>query len=234
MVIVRVGQDGSHRDFAVYEKVIRRSSAFMNNALKEPWKESNNRIVRLPDFNAGTFDIYHFWLLSDRLHCRNKTGGAAKTKYMDLFDELHTLQRLSHLGHYLVDVSFTDTVSDAILQCSKDLRLIEIGIPKSCGSEIYRNIPEGAPVRSLIVDIVAWTASYHWIQRLKLQSSDTDLDFVMDVLHAMAKRFLLPGSSTSPLDEPTTSCKYHSHGYAKECYRTKRTRYVTQRSHIQR
>jgi hypothetical protein len=138
MVIVRVGESDQTRTFAVYEKLIRNSSVFMNNALKQPWKESTNRIVCLPGFQPATFDVYHLWLLTGKLHCRRNSVNDSQTtstaiSRSDLSAEMNTLQQLSHLGHFLVDFSFTDTVCDAILQCSKDLQLAKIGIPITFG-----------------------------------------------------------------------------------------------------
>jgi hypothetical protein len=204
-IIVRAGQPGITQDFAVYEKLVRQSSIFMNNALKEPWKESTDRVVCLPDFRGEAFDVYHLWLLTGNLH--NKVKRSHGVDFADgsrmLYYELLDLATLSHLGHYLLDTAFTDTVCDVILQCCQDLQSIGIAYPMEYGSRIYKLLPERSPTRSLIANVVAWTTTYRGIESFNNEHSDTThADYPLDVLQAMAKRFLSPGTSTSPLVEP--------------------------------
>jgi hypothetical protein len=233
MVTIRVGPPGETHDFAVYEKLIRNSSAFMDAALKEPWKESASRVVCLPDFRNETFDIYHLWLLSGKLHSRKERQNDSNTKVSlpslsYLKDEVITLQKLSHLGHYLLDTDFTDTVCDALFHVCRDFQSTGMVFPISSAQGFYKVIPQGSPIRSLIADVIAWTTTHSHIDLLKCYYSlDAHPDLVMDLLHAMSKRFLSPGTSTSPLREPKLSCKYHSHGDEKECYRKKEIGYVT-------
>jgi hypothetical protein len=230
MVTIRVGRPGETHDFAVYEKLIRNSSAFMDAALKEPWKESASRVVCLPDFRNETFDIYHLWLLSGKLHSRKQRQNDSNTKVSlpsisDLYDEIFTLRSLSHLGHYLLDTDFTDTVCDALFHVCRDSQSTGMVFPISFAQGFYKVIPQGSPIRSLVADVIAWTTTYSTIGSVKRHYPDyVHPDFLMDLLHAMSKRFLSPGTSTSPLRKPKLSCKYHSHGDEKECYRKKRDR----------
>jgi hypothetical protein len=233
MVTIRVGPPGETHDFAVYEKLIRNSSAFMDAALKEPWKESASRVVCLPDFRNETFDIYHLWLLSGKLHSRKERTNDSNTKVPPpslsyLNGEVIALRKLSHLGHYLLDTDFTDVVCDALLQCCHDLASIRYQFPVTIAPSFYKDIPNGSPIRSLIVDVIAWTTTHSGVARLEhIHRDDVHPDFTMDLLLAVTKRFMSLGTSTSPLQEPKLSCKYHSHGDEKECYRKKEIGYVT-------
>jgi hypothetical protein len=235
MVVVRVGRNSHARDFAVYEKLVRQSSAFINNALKEPWKESTDRIVCLPEFRSETFDAYHLWLLTGKLHCKQELADDTedpKQISSVLYGELLNLKDLSRLGHYLLDAAFTDRVCDAILQCCQDLNSAGERFPASYGFSFYSAIPQGSPTRSLIANVVTYTAEYVDVVHFKDVFLDAmHSDFIMDVLQAMAKRWMKSDSSpTSPLWEPEASCKYHSHGDHTICYKKKDKGYVPRRS----
>jgi hypothetical protein len=234
-VIIRVGAKDHSHDFAVYEKLVRHASAFINNALKEPWQESIDRVVGLPDFTKKTFGIYHLWLLTGKLHRKHKPDviQSPETPSLSLWLELLTLRDLSKLGHYLLDTAFTDTECDAILQCCEALQSLGTEFPITYISYFYKAIPEGLSTRSLIANVIAWTTTSKQVDSVKRHHANkVHPDFLVDMLHAMAKRFLSPGKSISPLKEPNMSCEYHSHGDEKPCYRKKKTGYVTHRSHL--
>jgi hypothetical protein len=226
MAIVRVGRSKRTHDFAVYEKLIRQSSAFMNAALKEPWKEPSERVVCLPDFTSKTFDVYHLWLLTSKLHSKDEPAVDSDRAHAvsELFHELLRLQGLSQLGHYQLDNAFTDTVCDAILQCSQDLQSIGSRYPVRYGALFFKRLPEGSLTRSMIANLVAWTTTYLDVKDHNDRYSHmAQLDYPSAVLEAMARKFLSQGSSISPLREPKMSCKYHSHGDKELCYRKKGT-----------
>jgi hypothetical protein len=236
MITVRVGpgdDDDNIRDFTVYETLIRESSDFVDNALRGPWLESQNRLVTLPATCSQTFDIYHQWLLTEKLHSKSSPGlqywtrEIANSLPFEYFHEVVVLMELSVLGHYLHDTSFTDTVSDALLQCTAELPKLGASFPVTFGSSVFEEVPEGAPVRSLVVNLIAWTNSGRQIIDLhRKESGNHHPDFVMELLRAVAKRFMSEAPGTSPLEGWETSCKYHSHRDEKPCYRKKAEEYV--------
>jgi hypothetical protein len=231
MVTIRVGVHGEHDDFAVYEKLIRRASIFMEYALKGPWQESTDRIVCLPEFTKRTFGIYHVWLLTGKLRCITKVADDnqhSSTEINQFYRELLNLRDLSHLGHYLIDTTFTDTVCDAILRCCKDLDWLGSQFPIAYGSHFYDVLPPDSRTRSLVADLVVWTTTDLQVDRLRQNNSSVlHSDFLMDVLHAMVIRCTSPGTLTSPLKEPDMSCKYHSHSQWDTCYKETAERYIT-------
>jgi hypothetical protein len=229
MVRIRAGCSDQMRDFFVYEKLIRNSSVFMDNALKEPWKESTERTVCLPDFGSDTFDIYHIWLLTGKIHSRRKWFLSYNISDMvALYGEISQLQKLSHLGHYLIDTAFMDTVCDAILQCCREIESHEARFTITQDLSFYRVLPPGSPTRSMLANVVAQSTSFEKLNNLKpVYGNRPHPDLLMDILHAVAERFLSPRTSISPLQEPENSCKYHSHGEETVCYRKKETGYVT-------
>ena len=99
--------------FIVYEKVIRKPSAFVANILKDPRYQSNERVISLPGFQAKTFNLYHQWLLTGKLYSKN----ALTAPEFRFFREISLLAWAIILGHYLLDTNFLDTLSDAMIQC---------------------------------------------------------------------------------------------------------------------
>jgi len=247
MITVRVGKDNQTQDFAIYETLIRKSSTFVDNALKGSWRESTDRVVTLPEFDCMYFGIYHQWLLTGKLHSKMdpKVLDESYRRYKEmnsdaifnpeeyaLLNELVYLEMLSHLGHYLLDTNFMDTVSDAMIQIAKEFRSHGCIFSRPTASFIYDVIPEGSPTRSLVADLVAWTATWQQIRLLRVDRTgekvESHPDFISDVLQALALKHISPQTSISPLLMDETSCKYHSHGDEKPCYRKKKAeKYVT-------
>jgi hypothetical protein len=103
-----------------------------------------------------------------------------------------------------------DTLSDAILQCTKELKLDSACFPLGYGSRFFDTIPEGSFIRSLVADSVVWTSSNYELTHL-----DQGLhhpDFIMAMYKAAVSKFIFPGSAMTPLGSRQTGCEYHSHG----------------------
>lgn len=248
MITIRVDESKDQQDFVIYEKLIRKSSTFIDNELNKPWRGSTSRVVALPEFTYTTFGVYHLWLHTGQLHSRCDPTEVAgwyrqhiesmpepkvSLEACALSSEIINLELLSRLAHYLLDTDFMDTVNDAIIQC-----VLELDMGREWfslfrhGPEIYKVVPEGSPTRSLLVDLIAWTADSPQIAKLREgplspQDKEVHAEFTMDVLQVIASRFLSKTPSTSPLEGWQTSCKYHSHGDEKPCYRKKTEKYVT-------
>jgi len=192
---VRVGKGASVADFVIHEKMIRRSSEFSNKALSGSWREAQDQVVHLPEYWATDFDIYHRWLLEGRLYSQTPDPSGPMVALMS---ELLVLQPLSDLGHFLQDTDFLDTISDAILQCAKELKAMYGCIPINYGSDFFKFTPESSRIRVLVADLVVWTETKDVFKDLKQE--DNHPDFVMALLNAMASKFQSDGSAMSPLD----------------------------------
>lgn len=70
MVTIRVGDNEAIKNFTLYKSIICQSSDFVNNALKVPWRESDDGVIKLPTISAMYFKIYHSWLLSGKLYSK--------------------------------------------------------------------------------------------------------------------------------------------------------------------
>jgi hypothetical protein len=166
-----VGKGASVVDFVIHEKSIRNSSEFFKNALHGSWREAQDKAVHLPEFCATEFDVYHRWLLEGKLYSRKATAASVNkqsrsTTIQGLWLELLEIAPLSDLGHDLLDTNFMDTLSDAILQCTKELKFDSAYFPLGYGSRFFNTIPEGSCIRSLVADSVVWTSSNYELTHL--------------------------------------------------------------------
>ncbi|KAF2028832.1 hypothetical protein EK21DRAFT_113525 [Setomelanomma holmii] len=226
LVTIRLDQGDAISDFAVYEKLIRASSDFINNALKGRWRESTDSVIFLPDFKTAEFDKYYRWLLTGRLRTKSEhhwlpepgetiEGDDIQHLSEPLRHEVKELGRLSYLGHYLCDSDFQDTVSDAMIQCTHELGTFGSGFPFTYAPEFYKLIPQSSRTRCLIVDLIAWTRTessfYGFCSYARTRDKDDDhMEFMIGVFEACGSRFL----SSEPQNPPWGGswCKYHSHG----------------------
>jgi hypothetical protein len=239
MVTIQVDQGYTKRNFHVYKNLISAKSEFINNALKGDWRESKDRLVELPEFSSEDFEVYHVWLLTGRLHCRDGDKDYADQcldldKPEDLKDyegslwwEMDKLGNLSDLGHYLLDTDFTDTVSDAMIQCMIELHAEKCPFPVAKGPDMIAKLPESSPTRKLIFDLVAWTTDEAQMRRISadLRANPTEeenLGFMIGVSMAMTSKLTSstppPSSPLESWKSPETACKYHSHGKGNFCY----------------
>ena len=232
IVIVRVGRAGAMVNFSVYEDVIRRTSAYMKNILDGPWRESQLRIINVPGFASQAFNVYYQWLLTGKLHTKNRVeqedNGSShlpfqkrQSAHKALLLELRPLKQALHLAHYLLDTDFTDTVCDALIQCTIELQAIGSWFSSIRGNLFCMELPEGLPARQLVTDLVAWTAPPTDYAKDNTLFKQAEPEFIIDVLQAVTARLGLDVKATSPLERWETSCKYHCHGERSLCYRVK-------------
>jgi hypothetical protein len=232
-ITFRVGSNVKPSILSVPETLIRTSSQFVDAAMKGPWQESQERVISLPEFDHETFGIYFQRLVTGKLHTKQQPH--ASTSGPRLFgsdtpfgSEARLLGKLSSLGHYLLDVGFQDAVSDGIIQCSIEYQHRVYYGPSVFITHVYNTIPPKSPTKQLVVDICAWTTGDSALQCFGMYrfGPPYDADFLLELIRAMASRFLSEPPAKSPLEGWETSCKYHCHGNEKPCYREKSKKYV--------
>ncbi|KAF1849362.1 uncharacterized protein K460DRAFT_415740 [Cucurbitaria berberidis CBS 394.84] len=227
MITIRVGSGKQKSDFSLPEKLVREASQFIDAAMNGAWLESQGRVILLPDFDHDTFSIYFQWLLTGKLHSKQrytKPTIPITATYWSLNFEIVALGELVRLAHDLLDTDFRDTLNDGIIQCAAELQRFKLGFPAYQGSCFYDDTPCGSPTRQLIKDLCAWTSDECMIGSMGKSKEDRHPDFIMDLLQAVTWRFMSSNPGTSPLEGWETSCKYHCHGKEKPCYRKKSTR----------
>ncbi|KAF2690839.1 hypothetical protein K458DRAFT_426270 [Lentithecium fluviatile CBS 122367] len=70
MIVVSVGP--TQQKYRIYKDLISFYSEYFRNALKEPWKEAEDRVIELPDIEPQVFDVFVDWLYSQKVPEKNK------------------------------------------------------------------------------------------------------------------------------------------------------------------
>ncbi|KAI4906272.1 hypothetical protein J4E90_010745 [Alternaria incomplexa] len=202
VVTVRVGREPNHTDFTVHEDPIRASSAFFQTAFRHPWRESLERVVRLPECDAIDFQIYTHWLYSGLL-C------AIPSEVSGSNGVSSSLVRGYLLGDYLQDASYRDTIIDGLIEWDRHAD----DAPRTSFLSSWINIvddktSEGNPLQKLLVDITVWRTSHVWWTSV---IAKLPANFVRDVCIGLSTRYRVDGA-VFPVRIQANNCAYHSHG----------------------
>jgi hypothetical protein len=156
VITVRVGREPSHTDFTVHEDPIRASSLFFQAAFLRPWRESQERIVRLPECDATAFQIYTHWLYSGLL-CAIPSGASSSTGASS------SLVRGYLLGDYLLDTNYKDIIMDGLVEWNKDAGVAQrLTFLNSWINIVDDKTRQDSPLRKLLVDITVWDVAHPW------------------------------------------------------------------------
>jgi hypothetical protein len=99
--------------------------------------------------------------------------------------------------------------------------------PMALVTGFYNKIPPKSSTKQLVVDILAWTVRTFTLQVLGCGLGISYYtDFLLEVIRAMASKFMSEPQAKPPLEDWETSCKYHCHGDEKPCYRENSKRYI--------
>ena len=230
--MVRVGEaDDDQQEFVVYENLIRRSSEFFDNVLTELQDTSNERAICLPANHPAQFELYYHWLLTGKLYSKFRVGDSIfgdeiRSERLASANELSELYSASAIGHDLADTDFVDAVTDTILQWSTEKPFKDGNVPLYLGCKMYWRLPEGSPVRKLMVDLASSIKINDGVINELRQDSDPEekersVEFLLDILQVTASARDAHGSKLIDFDDWQTSCKHHCHGEEKACYRTR-------------
>jgi hypothetical protein len=208
-IIVRVGDEPERTDFSVHEDLICSRSRFFANAMRHDWKESEDRIVPLPDDLPSTFAIYRTWLYSGLLTSR----GFSTT------EEWGVLCSAYILGEKLQDSEFKDTVIDAMIEKINEEPMFEFN-PEMV-VEIYENTPPQSHARRLLVDLYTFAGKSSWLSKEKREFLHEDFLYALLVQFMKSKE--KPVGIIAPYHHQST-CAYHEHGGKLQgpCYKTKK------------
>jgi hypothetical protein len=217
IITILVGPEAIATRYFIHADLASKHSSFFQTCLKTGWKESAERIVRLPDLpadSAAVFEDFLSLLYTGKVYSIVR----GQERHADGAEEWVRLGNAWILGEVLLSTSFKDAVVDAMMhKISSDdcMPTFEI-LP------IYRHSPAGSPIRRLMVDI----AANHWSEHSAL-SIETDDDpailatFFQSVTIALMKRALQPKPAKKVKDPlgQLSQCLYHDHG-VEPCYKT--------------
>lgn len=229
--------------FLVHEEQICDASAFFKCAMRNGWKESEEKMVHLEDENPQLFMAYLRWLQSRVISIPSSTVPGE--------DDFLQLAKAYVLGDMLQDDDFTDAVTDAIIEkcffrrSDPDPLTFLPGGPAI--THVYENTPGDCLLRRLLVDLYLCHVQklgereqypYGFLYDLMAVSicpcGEDNMKSIGEIQHPGAYRLahstldhdslrrIGPDDSKNPLANPWDTCEYHRHVKAlKPCYKTK-------------
>jgi hypothetical protein len=207
VIAVRVGPEPDHTDFTVHEQLIRASSEFFEAALSREWRESQERVVRLPTCDKDAFRLYNQWPYSGRLH-------AIPTGPSRIDAESSNLIQGFLLGDYLQDCNYKDNTIGALVEWQKradDERISRFFC--SWVTAFEQQLHRQDPLRRVLVDMIVYRGSHHW---WVTAVTKVPALLVQDLSVCLSQRCKVPKNPSASL-VASSGCWYHSHG-AKPSY----------------
>ncbi|KAF2660742.1 hypothetical protein K491DRAFT_674661 [Lophiostoma macrostomum CBS 122681] len=190
IIEVRVGKDTKARPFTIHKELITSRSKFFANALKGSWRESKDNVVKLPEDDVDTFDLYVNLLYFGSIHIPEAGATAqreetlteklvrvshqeymALSKLYVLCDKLQDIQGVRLVTHAFVEATQKAKAPGKI--CFPDLWVVDY---------VYNNTPHGSPLRSFLMDSYAVFATNDWLRGTRSWISK---DFLYDVTMSM-------------------------------------------------
>ncbi|KAE9979957.1 hypothetical protein EG328_000602 [Venturia inaequalis] len=167
-----------HKKYTVHETIIRAESPFFEAALSKEWKESEERVVRLPEQYPEAFDIYMRWIYSGKLILEGRGLGPG-----DGYSKLaYVLSTAYVLGDVLQDSDFKDAVTDGLFE-TMSVESEDQCIPTCQVKFLFGNTLRGAPICRLLVD---W-----FVMKISIRELSNELYekwFTVEFLQALIKR----------------------------------------------
>ena len=199
-IIVLVG--AQEKRFTVHKNVITGRSAFFRAAVEGPFKEAEEKTVRLPEIDPDLFSVYLQWIYSDKIvilgagDIAKDTGGS---KQRALLIELYIL------ADALDDRRLRNRTTDEFIDLCRSTSW------PGCKSikRIWNSTPEGSKLRKLLIDYEMSkkrTSGACWIERNR---KSLPKSFMSDLAIAFAKTGLDKRKVTNP--RFASPLIYHDH-----------------------
>ncbi|KAF2087433.1 hypothetical protein K490DRAFT_65821 [Saccharata proteae CBS 121410] len=239
---VKVGDPEQPAHFTVHECLIKRQSAFFEQALTGAWKESTDRIVNLVEFSPESFAIYCYWLYSNNFWSEhfseeplpaNIEGPHPYDREWDLLLESFAL------GDFLQDTMFKDMIIDEITRWLTVRPTVSFRKAVELGTLIYDHTRKPAyeirewtfcrSPRLLPIDLMTsidWADQSSQTERGVLESANTD--FRLDYLFAYIEPspFRSARARETFIRDTRYPCRYHEHWRMDTpCYKTREPRF---------
>lgn len=209
-MVAGVGSEDSTSDFYIPEESLVRHSDFAAAALRNDWRESQQRVIRLPEASPDLFEIFAIFVSSGKIH-------SSKANEVITIDELNSkdeewvrLRDSWMLGDVLQSISFKDAITDAIIQKIQESERSPAGMQRT----VYARTVQDNGLRRLLVDI----APFRWKKetfKTRCNANGALEDFYRDVCARLIEK---QNGETDPLEN--AGCRYHDHGTEKPCYKT--------------
>jgi len=211
VIAVRVGAEPRHTDFTVNEKLICESSDFFKAALAREWRESQERLVKLPSCHQKYFHIYVQWLYSGHLHVSD--SGDVKTAVAKA-----NLMQSYLLADFLQDSRYKDFLMDTIREWVKGSTVRECeSLVQDYAEEMFRETATESSIRRLLVDAAVWRLGHSFWKANKVK---LPAEFTQEAVSGFSDRCQFGSSASDPFVPDKRGYDvflYHFHG-KKKCH----------------
>ncbi|KAF2209495.1 hypothetical protein CERZMDRAFT_5765, partial [Cercospora zeae-maydis SCOH1-5] len=181
VVTITVGTGANSEDFVVHDFLLKQSSSFFQAALKEEWKEGQEKIVNLPEDHSEAFALYVEWLFSGKIASgSDKPEGRLSSS--EITREHLVLANLYVLGEKLLDDHFCAQTRKATaelcdIEDSEGYRIFPNYVAINI---IYAGTKEGSPMREWLVNAYSEHGSKAWVE--DADSRTFCVDFLLDLV----------------------------------------------------
>lgn len=199
IVHLKVGPDSI--DFAIHKGLLCHHSSYFAAALNGSFKEANEKVIHLTEESPETIKHFNLWLYTQTLL---ETGqNEAELDEMEvaalyIFAEKRDITKLQ------------DAAIDAII----GFNILNNTVPISCMRLIYKNTPESAPMRRLLIDLCVSQGHEEYLQAPYRKSFPHDALVDLGLaFYQWMKRRRVPSS----YDFKGRRCAYHCHPKDEKC-----------------
>lgn len=190
-----VGEE--EKRFVLHKAIVTTKSAFFRAACSGRFKESTDKIVRLPESDVASLEVYLQWIYTGNIVVVNAEE-VTEEEAKDGSSRYLALAELYVLADHLDDIHLRNAVIDAIV----DLRMA-IGRcpPPKVPAVAYKETPEGSNLRKLLTDYYTSCNDVKWF---KENGSTLPQGLMVDIVVRHKQPPL-------PIHDRLRKCDYHEH-----------------------
>lgn len=175
MIVVLVSV--TEQRFTVHKDIICTKPKFFTAACRKSWPEGRVKVVRLPEVEPTTFQLYLDWVYSDNI----------ATESNGLPESHKPLVKLYLLGNYLGDMQCRNETMKVPCAHHQDLGSL---VPSEKSAHlVWENTTPGSLLRKWLVDIYVWRASSDFlVQAIVLFPPELTQQFALVLREALKQR----------------------------------------------
>ncbi|GIZ37635.1 hypothetical protein CKM354_000107800 [Cercospora kikuchii] len=177
---VTVGTGDDAEVFLVHDFLLKQSSKFFQTALKEEWREGQDKKINLPDDEPDIFGAYVEYLFSGKIATATEKAAVDLTRD-DAGLEYTCQAKLYVLGEKLLDDKFCDCALRAMVELSRLERANGVHyLPGILAVQtIYEGTTDASPIRRFLVDLYLTRVSKKWLSDASTNCPEA---FLIDLL----------------------------------------------------
>ncbi|KAL3477662.1 hypothetical protein BJX99DRAFT_269739 [Aspergillus californicus] len=158
---IKVLVGSKEQPFFVHETLVRMASPFFDKAMNHPWKESQERCVKLPEDDPRSFEIFAHWLYFGKLAVNSEETS------IEIDDRYLQLAKAYVLGNKLLCIKFQNDIIDAFIEKSDWRGEHGVGLfpDEDCVMVVYGNSMPSSPIRRLLVNMYVEHGDGSWLRK---------------------------------------------------------------------